>query len=305
MFGAEVVSYSNSHRSVYFTLTPTFLLSSLATIFFLIAFAFYSGGKYSVEKYSKTYLYEYFSTLDSQKIEILQAKQEAASSLDFLATRLSQLQGQIMRLNALGSRMAEQSQIDEIDFSNEIVGIGGSIPETEQQSHSVPNFMSELEQLTLQVNENNDKLFAMESMLLEKTISHNAFPSIMPIRAYVSSWFGWRDDPLKKHNRKSFHEGMDFSADIGAHIKSVAAGVVSWSGPKDNYGNFIEIDHGNGYVSRYAHTHEIFVLVGEKVNKGQLIASVGISGRSTGPHLHFEIEKDGKYVDPKNYMVLN
>lgn len=304
MLSAEIINYTNLQRKVCCRLNPFILLGFTVCIILLVIFSFHVGGQYYAQHHAKYHTNDYLIALQMQNNDIKLAKQDAEKSLQILTTRLGQLEHQVMSLNALGKQLSKTNKLQELDFP-----ISETNPDTTQIAHkqirSVSDFVVKLDQLGHKIETNNDALKAMHSIMLQKSIADNNHPSIMPIKAYVSSWFGWRADPLKKHNRRSFHEGIDFSAEIGTAIKSVAAGIVSWSGPKDNYGNLIEIDHGNGYITRYGHINELFVKVGDKVDKGQLIASVGNTGRSTGPHLHFEIEKDGQYQDPKHYMKLN
>lgn len=296
--GTKTVCWKLTSRKIYFFLT---------SILFLMGFAYILGTQVLQQKQitiSDDFLPEINTTLEQQNIAIKRAREDAESNIDILGARLGNLQHQVIRLNALGQRLTQKYNIDEIDFSNDNIAIGGTYNQ-EQSSLAVNDFVAELSNLERIIQQNTEQLAALNTLLTTKSNADNRHPSIMPIKAYVSSWFGWRSDPMRKHSRKSFHEGIDFSADIGTSIKSVADGIVSWSGPKDQYGNFIEIDHGNGYVTRYGHIHELFVKVGQRVSKGQQIASVGMTGRSTGPHLHFEVQKDGKHLDPKNFMTFN
>jgi murein DD-endopeptidase MepM/ murein hydrolase activator NlpD len=121
-----------------------------------------------------------------------------------------------------------------------------------------------------------------------------------PVDGEVSSGFGLRPDPLEGDER--FHSGVDIAAPVGSPIKAVAAGTVVFSGRADGYGNLVAIDHGNGLVTRYAHIQANLVSPGQRVVAGQEIALVGTSGRSTGPHLHFEVRKEGKPVNPQSFL---
>ena len=240
-----------------------------------------------------------------QRAMIKQAQSEASNNLDALASRLSTLQGHIMRLDALGSRLAAMAHIEDIDFSaDETPGMGGPQPVKQQNSLQVSDFISELEKLGLEIEDRGEKLKAMESMLIDRALQDQTLPDGQPISGgWVSSAFGWRTDPL--NGKREFHEGVDFASRSGSRVAAVAAGIVTWSGKRHGYGNIVEINHGNGYVTRYAHNKENLVKVGEKIEKGQVIAVIGSTGRSTGPHVHFEVVQNGKHVNPKKFFSVN
>ncbi len=306
MTRTNFINFTIGTKSICWKITPLIIFSLVSLNITFIATAFFVGTQMNSQQsiLSQAEFPDISRTLEQQNSAIHRAKLDAEKNIDILGSKLGVLQHQVIRLNALGQRLSHQYKIDEIDFSEDSVAIGGGV-QSSQTSFSVTDFVAELQQLEDIIKKNNDQLTALNSLLANKSLAKNTHPSIMPIKAYVSSWYGWRSDPMKKHSRRSFHEGMDFSADVGTGIKSVADGIVSWSGPKDQYGNFVEIDHGNGYVTRYGHIDELFVKVGQRVSKGQQIASVGMTGRTTGPHLHFEVQKDGQHLDPKNFMKLN
>ena len=133
-----------------------------------------------------------------------------------------------------------------------------------------------------------------------RQISAQIKPSGRPVRdGYISSYFGERMDPFT--GEEGMHKGLDFAADVGSDVLAVAAGIVTWAGPRSGYGNMVEIDHGKGYVTRYAHADRTLVSVGDEVQRGQAIATVGSTGRSTGPHVHFEVLKNGQQIDPLRF----
>ena len=304
MLSAELVRYTDTKRSLYLHLNPLVLLCLFMSIVLLVIAAYFLGQKNNNYKYAQQYLGKQIKIIEQQKLMINRAQDEAESSLSLLSEKVGELQSQLIKLNALGQRLTESSGISDLSFEYKLDK--QYQPTSGFQSYvSVSDFVSDLEQLANNIETNSEKLYALNSVLRDKSLADNRHPSIMPVKAYVSSWFGWRDDPMKRPGRRSYHEGIDFYADIGTEIKSVAEGIVSWSGPRNNYGNLIEIDHGNGFITRYAHVNDLYAKVGEKVNKGQLIATVGKTGRTTGPHLHFEVEKDGKHTDPKQYITLN
>ena len=273
---------------------------------------FYAGIQFS-EKYSMGFIQDqylqlqqdYLAEINKQKEMLEHAKQDARVNLDALATRLSKLQGHIMRLDALGARLARMADLEDVYFDgNTSMGMGG--PESSISSNSLPvsDFMKQLELLENDIDNSNDKLSAMEMLLMNNDIQSKTQPDGSPLQnGWISSLFGWRADPIT--GRKEFHEGIDFAGKSGSLVSAVAAGIVTWAGKRNGYGHMIEIDHGNGYVTRYAHNRQNLVNIGDKVDKGQVIAIIGSSGRSTGTHIHFEVVHNGKNVNPKKFISVN
>jgi len=241
--------------------------------------------------------------LDSQRREVDEIKVRAQSSLDALAGKLSLLQGRVMRLDALGSRLAEMARIEDMDFTDSgQPGMGGSTQPGELESIAVEDVIAALGQLEYKLQDRDEKLTAMESLLINRSLQEMTHPDGGPtVRGWLSSAFGYRTDPIT--GKKEFHEGLDFSGKPGTPITAAAAGIVTWSGPSQGYGNMVEISHMGGYVTRYAHNHTNLVTVGDKIEKGEVVAVMGNSGRSTGTHVHFEVLKNGKQVNPKGYIA--
>ncbi|RME32910.1 MAG: M23 family metallopeptidase, partial [Gammaproteobacteria bacterium] len=145
------------------------------------------------------------------------------------------------------------------------------------------------------------KLLAMKQLLMEQQLQKELLPEGRPvIKGWLSSPFGKRIDPLT--GRRDFHPGVDFAGHKGSEVLAVASGVVSYAGRRSGYGNIVEIVHGDGLVTRYAHNQKNLVEAGQRVKKGQVIALMGNTGRSTGPHVHFEVLKDGKLLNPRNIV---
>lgn len=242
--------------------------------------------------------------LHAQKADLEQVKTSAEQSLDAIASRVSRLQGHVMRLDALGSRLASMAKLDDMEFGYSTPpGMGGPEPELAQESMSVPDFLATLSQLERGLQDKEEKLGAMESMLIRRTLQEQTLPDGQPApSSWVSSLYGFRTDPM--NGKLEFHQGIDFAGKEGSPITAVAAGIVTWSGPRQGYGNLVEVNHGNGYLTRYAHTEKNLVGVGEKVEKGEVIALMGDSGRTTGTHVHFEVVHDGRHVDPRQQISL-
>ncbi|MBI4005876.1 MAG: M23 family metallopeptidase, partial [Gammaproteobacteria bacterium] len=173
-----------------------------------------------------------------------------------------------------------------------------------QKTLQVSDFIAQLEQLSLEIEDRGDKLAAMESMLIANTLENKTLPTGIPVPGgWMSSLFGWRTDPIS--GKREFHEGIDFAGNPKVLVTAVAAGIVTWSDRRNGYGNMVQINHGNGYVTRYAHNKMNLVTVGDKVEKGQPIAIIGSSGRTTGTHVHFEVVHNGEHVDPKKFISVN
>ena len=242
--------------------------------------------------------------LEKQQANIDTAKKNAEKNLDALSARLSTLQAHLLRLDALGSRLIDVANMSDSEFNMlEPPGLGGPLMMTEQGSLGVIDFVEALQAVSQKIKDRSEKFLAMESMLLDNNIQSQILPEGSPVTGgWTSSSFGWRTNPIS--GRKDFHEGIDLAGRSGSNVSSVAAGIVTWSGRHSGYGNMIEISHGNGYVTRYAHNKKNLVVVGDKVEKGQKIADMGSSGRSTGSHVHFEVVHNGRHVNPRKFVSI-
>ena len=223
-------------------------------------------------------------------------------NLNNMAGKVGQMQAQLIRLDALGDRLAESSGIKSGDLSfHKTPGQGGTYHEHSAEALSFGEFSSKLHELSTMLDERADKLGALDSLLRYGRITKFMLPSEMPIETnWFSSGYGYRIDPFT--GKKAFHEGVDFAAEIGTPIKAAAGGVVIYSERHPEYGNMVEIDHGGDLVSRYAHASKILVNLGDVVLQGQRIAEVGNTGRSSGPHLHFEIRHNDKPQNPVKFL---
>lgn len=222
--------------------------------------------------------------------------------IDALALQLGELQARVMRLDALSdrlSKMAGMQQLD-IDAQKKLQGQGG--PEVLQHKFTELELQQKIDELAGTIEVKTDKLSAVEALLLQRSMKEKALPNEMPVKgAYNSSSYGWRVDPFTGNH--AFHEGLDFPAQIGTPIYAAASGIVTTAELTLDYGKIVKIDHGSGVETRYAHASKLLVNVGDRVEKGQLIAEVGSTGRSTGAHLHFEVRLNGDPLDPRKYLV--
>lgn len=235
-----------------------------------------------------------------QKIEYLQRQSQA--NIDVLSMKLGRMQAQLMRSNALGQRLAEMAGLDksEFDFSEE-PALGGIASPLETDRPKLANVMQSLEYLSERLEQEQMELVLLENVMNERELQQALDPKGWPVKGgYISSAFGKRNDPFT--GRKAFHKGVDIPAKPGTPIHAIGAGVVIYAGKKSGYGRMVEIDHGNGYTTRYAHVSKTLVNVGDRVSKGTDVAEVGSTGRSTGPHLHLELLKNGKQVNPRKRL---
>jgi murein DD-endopeptidase MepM/ murein hydrolase activator NlpD len=232
------------------------------------------------------------------RAEIAALKSQLQDRVDGLALRTGQLNAQLLRLNALGKRLAEMAKISsrEFDFDHDPPQ-GGPEGDGGGRSAQLPELTSLLDNLEQRIGLRGAQLSALENVILGRQLSADIRPSGRPVsQGYISSYYGERMDPFD--GEEAFHKGVDFAADAGADVLAVATGIVTWAGPRAGYGVLVEVSHGNGYVTRYAHNSRVLVKVGETVERGQAIAAVGSTGRSTGPHVHFEVLRNGGQIDP-------
>jgi murein DD-endopeptidase MepM/ murein hydrolase activator NlpD len=241
--------------------------------------------------------------LAEQEALIAEARRKSQESLDALALRLGQMNARVIRLDALGRRLTQMADLQdgEFDFDSPPSMGGPEEPLVIADSLQLPNLLYAFDSLDEQVVDRQQKLDILEDFLLNRKLRQEVEPEGRPVtQGYISSFFGKRTDPFT--GRPAFHKGVDFAGKHGAEVVAVASGVVIWSGPRYGYGQLVEVNHGNGYVTRYAHNEDNLVAVGDTVKKGQIIARMGATGRATGPNLHFEVLRNGKVVNPLSYI---
>lgn len=242
--------------------------------------------------------------------------------LDAYALQLGELQARMMRLDAQSERLAKlageksavkdnaqeaksQKTLLKPELGNPVSGQPGTANRGGPLVQSAPlteaELQSKIAELIEKIEFSAERLSSIEAKLLQQSVLKNTLPNSSPVAAaFNSSSFGWRIDPFNGH--KAFHEGLDFMAATGAPIYAAAGGIVSAAEQTPDYGKIVKIDHGSGLETRYAHASKLFVRAGERVEKGQKIAEVGSTGRSTGPHLHYEIRLAGNPLDPRKYL---
>lgn len=243
-------------------------------------------------------------TEEAQQQAIERERRVQQAQMDALAQRVSQIQAQVMRIDGLGQRLVKLANLDAAEFNfGQEPGRGGPAEATAlDDSFAAPDFMDELETLSTRLKDRERQLIVLEDVLQAHGTTNHSHPSGQPVTdGWLSSNFGMRTDPFT--GRLAMHRGVDFAGKLGSPVVAAAAGVVAWSGPRYGYGNLVEIDHGKGFVTRYAHNLQNLVRAGQSVRKGQQIARMGSSGRSTGPHVHFEVLRNGHPVNPLYYMT--
>jgi len=240
--------------------------------------------------------------LNEQKQDLAQMRDEAQHHLNALAVRMGQMQAQMLRVEALGQRVAQKAKLGESEFDfDQLPAQGGPVDSADTEPLSSLDIMKALDELALQIDDRQRQLEVLEQVVSQRELTQAVSPAGRPIgEGWLSSYYGKRTDPFS--GRQEMHKGIDFAGKMGSEILATAAGVVTWAGKRYGYGLLVEINHGNDLVTRYGHAQEILVKVGDRVKPGQKIALMGSSGRSTGPHVHYEVLKNGKQINPTKYV---
>ncbi|TNF32695.1 MAG: M23 family metallopeptidase, partial [Gammaproteobacteria bacterium] len=241
-------------------------------------------------------------TLDTQSAQLAALRQATRQEIAALAKRVAEMQSRLLRLDALGERVSVVAKLDQGEFDFSVPpAVGGPEAALPASGTTIPALSLEIDRLSAIVASREQQLDILSGLLADRQIRQEEFLAGRPINSgWMSSAFGRRTDPF--HGTPSWHSGVDFAGRLGSDIVAVAGGVVTVSGERSGYGRMVEVNHGNGYTSRYAHNQKNLVAVGDIVKKGQVIALMGSSGRSTGPHVHFEVYKNGRVVDPASYV---
>lgn len=254
--------------------------------------------------------------VDAQNEALAGLRAEAERRLQSLSMSLGEMEARLLRLDAMGQRLTELAGLDDGEFDfNRSPALGGPLAEdgvqltalnqplTESESARLAptTLASEMGDLEARIADREQQLDMLEALLSNRQLQNDVFLSGRPVKkGWMSSAFGQRKDPFT--GQQVWHQGVDFAGKAGSDIVAVAGGVVTWSGDRYGYGAMVEISHGGGYSTRYAHNKENLVKVGDIVKKGQVVAVMGSSGRSTGPHVHYEVYKNGRPVDPASYV---
>lgn len=267
-----------------------------------IGYAWLVGPVSGTERISTESLQAWEKALEDQQQQVEQTRKDTKAQLTALTLKMGELQGRLVRLDALGERLTQMAHLDEgeFDFSS-LPAVGGPETGIPDDLYSPPDIITVVDQLSSQIENRQQQLEVLESLLATKKIEEDTFVAGRPVaKGWISSRYGRRTDPFT--GKTAFHGGIDFAAKAGTEIVSVAAGVVTRASKDRAYGYMVEINHGLGYVTRYAHNKANLVKVGDVVKKGQIIGLVGSTGRSTGAHVHFEVYKHGRSIDPVTYI---
>ena len=265
--------------------------------------AFYAGYRMADAGNSAESVMTLRTDLAEQESQLLATRQTLQQNIDALALRLGHMNAQVVRLEALGSRLTRVAGVDdgEFDFSSPPALGGPEQPLEVSDRVQLAGIVSTLDALDRQLADRSRQLNVLEDVLLNRRVQDEVLPQGRPVTGgYISSGFGNRTDPFT--GRLAFHQGVDFAGRAGADVSVVGSGIVIWSGPRPGYGELVEVNHGNGYVTRYAHLAGRLVAAGDTVERGHVIASVGRTGRATGHNLHFEVLRNGRPVNPLPYI---
>ncbi len=285
---------------------PRTLALTLGGAVFLMACAFLAGtvtGSSYVERSALADLEHWSSDLQSQRQAIVEARSVAEQQISALAARIGQMHARLIRLDALGKRLTEAANLDrgEFDFDNPPAVGGPEDSAPAGESPTIPTVAGLLDSLTTTIDDRSRQLAALETLILSRELASQIVPGGRPVESgYISSFFGKRPDPFS--GETVFHAGLDFAGAPGTRVLAAAGGVVSFAGRDKGYGKLVEITHGNGYVTRYAHNASLLVEPGQTVRRGDPLALMGSTGRSTGTHLHFEVLRDGRPVNPVSFV---
>ncbi|MBK14216.1 MAG: hypothetical protein CMK42_05180 [Porticoccaceae bacterium] len=238
--------------------------------------------------------------------DVESGKHEVENTLSAMTAKLAQMRSRLVRLDALGEQLTQIASLQngEFDFSTS-AGLGGP---NDSLNSELTRSMSSQQQIKMMfaslennISDREAQLNVLQSMMSDDRLKNEAIVAGRPIlKGWLSSQYGMRTDPF--HGKQQWHSGVDFAGREGSDIIAVAAGVVTWSGTQSGYGKMVEINHSDGYVTRYAHNKENLAKLGAIVKRGDVIAKMGSTGRSTGPHVHFEVYKNGRTVDPSAYI---
>jgi murein DD-endopeptidase MepM/ murein hydrolase activator NlpD len=235
-----------------------------------------------------------------QKAQIEDVRRALQEKVNALAMRVGQMNANVIRLDALGKRLTRMAKLEdgEFDFGNP-PALGGET--VDGQPAQIPSLTAMVDDLQSQLSSREQQLGVLENLILTRELNKQAYPEGRPVQeGWISSYFGRRADPFTGFS--AVHKGVDFAGPEGTVVSSVAAGLVTFSGERSGFGQMVEINHGNGLATRYCHNEKLLVKQGDMVRKGQDVSLMGSTGHSTGPHLHFEVLKNGFQVDPLRFI---
>ncbi|HXK55798.1 MAG: M23 family metallopeptidase [Gammaproteobacteria bacterium] len=252
--------------------------------------------------FDETGVLRFHQEIDRQRKDLEEARLQARAHLDAIALRLGDMQADLLRIEALGEQLVRVGELDPEEFNfEEPPPRGGLDPSPDAVSLELPELQSEIDLFSRSIADRTHKMELIQGLFINGRIQQEIEPAGRPVeKGWISSNYGYRKDPF--NGRKTFHQGVDIASKRGSPVHAVASGVVMEARKKSGYGYYIEINHADGLVTKYAHNSKVFVESGDLVEKGDIIGLVGSSGRSTGPHVHFEISRNGKSINPSSYL---
>jgi murein DD-endopeptidase MepM/ murein hydrolase activator NlpD len=283
---------------------PHLALGATAMLVSVLVLAF--AMQYVMLRYASSVNSSLLNTLilSAQQEENEKTQSYLRENLNAMASKLGQMQARLLRLDTLGERLAKVAGFKPQDFMfDQPPARGGAVSSLPTYDLSLGDLGRQVDLLTKQMDDRSEKLGILDSLMIVDAAKKKLLPSVLPVDGgWYSSNFGWRIDPF--NGVRAFHEGMDFMAETGTAAHAAAGGVVVYSDFHPQYGNMIEIDHGNGLVTRYAHLSKRYARMGDVVLGGSKIGAVGSTGRATGPHLHFEVRQNGAPLNPARFLRL-
>lgn len=251
---------------------------------------------------NKSVISQWKNDVSEQQSLLVEVQQQSGANLRALTQKMAYFQAHISRLEALGGKLMAMADLDDqIDFTQQ-PGLGG--PQDKDaviQEDMIEILDQTLSAIAIKLQQQENKFHTLDALLTNQNVLADMRPQGRPAeKGWVSSHFGKRTDPFT--GKQAYHRGIDFAGQRGSNVVAVASGVITRAKNSSGYGNLVEIDHGNGYATRYGHNQDMKVKVGDAVKKGQVVAKMGSTGRSTGPHVHFEVLKNGVHLDPMKFV---
>jgi murein DD-endopeptidase MepM/ murein hydrolase activator NlpD len=283
---------------------PLVVTAALGLVFGIVGCAFSIGVGLGANHRSSNPIDQlggWSAELLNQKAQIDDVRRVLQEKVNALAMRVGQMNANVIRLDALGKRLTRMANLNdgEFDFGNP-PALGGA-ESADGQPAQIPNLTAMVDDLQSLLSSREQQLGVLENLILTRELNKQVYPEGRPVQeGWISSYFGRRADPFTGYS--AVHKGIDFAGPEGTKVSSVAAGLVTFAGDRPGFGQMVEINHGNGLATRYCHNEKLLVRQGDMVRKGQEVSLMGSTGHSTGPHLHFEVLKNGTQVDPLRFI---
>jgi len=283
---------------------PLVVTAALGLVFGIVGGAFSIGVGLGANHRSSNPIDQlggWSAELLNQKAQIEDVRRVLQEKVNALAMRVGQMNANVIRLDALGKRLTRMANLNdgEFDFGNP-PALGGA-EGADGQPAQIPNLTAMVDDLQSLLSSREQQLGVLENLILNRELNKQVYPEGRPVQeGWISSYFGRRADPFTGYS--AVHKGIDFAGPEGTKVSSVAAGLVTFAGDRPGFGQMVEINHGNGLATRYCHNEKLLVRQGDMVRKGQEVSLMGSTGHSTGPHLHFEVLKNGAQVDPLRFI---